>query len=84
MERREIPSVNSILEKLDLNQINLPRENILFIIKNKLSHFRRLDKKDLDSIFKKDITNEIINQIKLSSENSLSKVIISINNKCYN
>ena len=45
MERREIPSVNSILEKLDLNQINLPRENILFIIKNKLSHFRRLDKK---------------------------------------
>ena len=75
MERREIPSVNSILEKLDINQINLPRENILFIIKNKLSHLRRLDKKDLDSIFKKDITNEIINQIKLSSENSLSKVI---------
>ncbi len=75
MERREIPSVNSILQKLDLNQINLPRENILLIIKNNLSGLRRLDKKDLDSIIKEEIISEIINQINSSSKNSLSKVI---------
>ena len=45
MERREIPSVNSILEKLDLNQINLPRESILLSLKTNFHILEYLIKK---------------------------------------
>ena len=75
MERREIPSVNSVLEKLDIDEINLPREYLLLIIKKKLSVLRKLDKKDLNLKSKKDILNQILNKIKSLNKNSLSKVI---------
>ena len=75
MERREIPSVNSILEKLDIEEINLPREYLLLIIKKKLSALRKLDKKDLNLKSKKEILNQILNKIKSLNKNSLSKVI---------
>ena len=75
MERREIPSVNSVLEKLDIDEINLPREYLLLIIKKKLSVLRKLDKKDLNLKSKKDILNQILNKIKKLNKNSLSKVI---------
>jgi len=75
MQKRDLPSINYILDKLIVEKNNIPREYMLLIIKNKLSHIRNLSDFNLKSLSAKKIVNEIINDITILKHNSLSKVI---------
>jgi len=75
MKLRDIPSVNSLLNSLPWNDINLPRDYVTLIIRQELSNIRNQVKKGEFTPNKKEIYEQIISVVMGLNQPNLKKII---------
>ena len=75
MRLRDIPSVNSILDRIDWKNIQLPRQIVVDTIRKELICIRTLSHKDQNSLTKEIIFKKILSKIYSLSKSKFKPVI---------
>ena len=75
MKIRDIPSVNTLLENLEWETVEIPREYVTFIIRRELANLRRMAENGEIPFEQKDVKEQIHSAVMRMNAPSLKKVI---------